>query len=185
MATPFLGLVSEDWQASPSVPRSVGRRRPGQFAVGVVLVGCWLAISSARPLGNAAESAPGAAAGRHGLSAVGVVRPARWLGGFLHNALGIEVAFTWMAAALAGAVMGFPPGAFRARGLSGRRSAFRRRLVRWGRTVRRLPNGESAAGASRRHRRRRVAFARGLGEFGATLLFAGSQPGRRTLAVQL
>ena len=30
-----------------------------------------------------------------------------------------------------------------------------------------------------------LAFARGLGEFGATLLFAGSQPGRRTLAVQL
>src|SRR5262249_61229565 len=30
-----------------------------------------------------------------------------------------------------------------------------------------------------------LAFARGLGEFGATLLFAGSQPGRRTLAVQV
>ena len=30
-----------------------------------------------------------------------------------------------------------------------------------------------------------LAFARGLGEFGATLLFAGSQAGRRTLAVQL
>jgi len=30
-----------------------------------------------------------------------------------------------------------------------------------------------------------LSYARGLGEFGATLLFAGSQPGRRTLAVQL
>ena len=30
-----------------------------------------------------------------------------------------------------------------------------------------------------------LAFARGLGEFGATLLFAGSQEGRRTLAVQI
>ena len=30
-----------------------------------------------------------------------------------------------------------------------------------------------------------LAFARSLGEFGATLLFAGSRPGRRTLSVQL
>jgi molybdate transport system permease protein len=30
-----------------------------------------------------------------------------------------------------------------------------------------------------------LAFARGLGEFGATLLFAGSAEGRRTLAVQI
>ena len=30
-----------------------------------------------------------------------------------------------------------------------------------------------------------LALARGLGEFGATLLFAGSAPGRRTLAVEI
>ena len=30
-----------------------------------------------------------------------------------------------------------------------------------------------------------LAFARALGEFGATLLFAGSQPGRNTLALEI
>ena len=30
-----------------------------------------------------------------------------------------------------------------------------------------------------------LAFARSLGEFGATLMFAANQPGRRTLALQI
>ncbi len=110
-----------------------------------------------------------------------------WLGGFLHDSLGIDVAFTWAAAALAGAVMGFP---LLVRAV---RVAFQGVDPRFAQAARSLGAGPLNAFLTVSLPLARhgviaglvLAFARGLGEFGATLLFAGSQPGRRTLAVQL
>lgn len=110
-----------------------------------------------------------------------------WLGGFLHDALGLDVAFTWAAAALAGAVMGFP---LLVRAV---RVAFQGVDPRFAQAARSLGAGplDAFLTVSLPLARHGViagvvlAYARGLGEFGATLLFAGSQPGRRTLAVQL
>jgi molybdate transport system permease protein len=110
-----------------------------------------------------------------------------WLGGPLHDAFGIEVAFTWMAAALAGAVMGFP---LLVRSV---RVAFQGVDPRFAQAARSLGAGPLDAFLTvslplARHgvlAGAVLSFARGLGEFGATLLFAGSQEGRRTLAVQL
>jgi molybdate transport system permease protein len=110
-----------------------------------------------------------------------------WLGAYLHDAFGIEVAFTWMAAALAGAVMGFPllvravRVAFQGvdpRFAQAARSLGARPLDAFLTVSLPLARHGVIAGVV-------LAFARGLGEFGATLLFAGSQPGRRTLSVQL
>ena len=80
------------------------------------------------------------------------------LGGFLHDAFGIDVAFTWAAAALAGGVMGFPLLVRAVRvafqGVDPRFAQAARSLGRWAAGC--LSDGESAAGASRRHRRRRA-----------------------------
>ncbi len=107
--------------------------------------------------------------------------------GWIFGVLGIEIAFTWMAAALAGAVMGFP---LLVRSV---RVAFQGVDPRFAQAARSLGAGplDAFLTVSLPLARHGViagvvlAFARGLGEFGATLLFAGSQPGRRTLAVQL
>jgi molybdate transport system permease protein len=110
-----------------------------------------------------------------------------WLGAFLHHAFDIDVAFTWAAAALAGGVMGFPllvravRVAFQGvdpRFAQAARSLGARPLDAFLTVSLPLARHGVIAGIV-------LAFARGLGEFGATLLFAGSQPGRRTLAVQL
>jgi molybdate transport system permease protein len=114
--------------------------------------------------------------GRHG-----------WVGAWLDRAFGIQIAFTWMAAALAGAVMGFP---LLVRAV---RVAFTGSDPRLYQVARSLGAGPWDAFFSVSLPLARsgvlagvvLAFARGLGEFGATLLFAGSQPGRRTLAVQI
>jgi len=103
-----------------------------------------------------------------------------WVGAWLEQSLGIQIAFTWWAAAIASAALGFPLMvravrlAFRgvdprleeaARSLgAGRLDAFL--------TVS-LPLARSGiiAGAV-------LAFARSLGEFGATITFAGNIPGQ-------
>jgi molybdate transport system permease protein len=110
-----------------------------------------------------------------------------WVGGWLESAFGVQVAFTPAAAVIAGAVVGFPllvravrvafagvdPRLYQAaRSLgAGRLDAF------WSVSLP-LARPGVLGGAV-------LAFARSLGEFGATLLFAGSFPGRRTLAVQV
>jgi molybdate transport system permease protein len=100
---------------------------------------------------------------------------------------GISLAFTTVAAVLAGAVMGFP---LLVRAV---RVAFQGVDPRLYQAARSLGAGPLdaffsvslplakhgvIAGAV-------LAFARGLGEFGATLMFAGSTPGRRTLALEI
>jgi molybdate transport system permease protein len=110
-----------------------------------------------------------------------------WVGGWLDEAFGIRIAFTWAAAVLAGAVMGFP---LLVRAV---RLAFQGTDPRLYQAARSLGAGPLDAFLSVSLPLARpgllagsvLAFARGLGEFGATLLFAGSQPGRRTLAVQI
>lgn len=107
--------------------------------------------------------------GRHGL-----------VGAWLHDRLGIELVFTWQGAALAAALVAFPLV------LKSARAAFEGvdpQLLRAGRV---LGLGEWAlffrvslplawrgilAGVL-------LAFARAMGEFGATLMVAGSIPGR-------
>ncbi len=110
------------------------------------------------------------------------------LGGFLWEHFGIEVAFTWQAVVLASAVVSFPLLVRSAR------AAFEEvdpALPAVARTLGRSPLATLAgveiplawrgivAGAV-------LAFARALGEFGATILVAGNIPGRtQTLALAL
>jgi molybdate transport system permease protein len=106
---------------------------------------------------------------------------------WFHETFKVSLAFTSVAAVLAGAVMGFPllvrsvrlafqgvdPRLYQAARSLGAKplDAF------WSVSLPLARNGVIAGAV--------LAFARGLGEFGATLLFAGSQPGRRTLALQI
>lgn len=185
----FLGLAAEDWQA---IAFSAGVSAVA--VAGSVPFGVALGWSLARrdftgkafleTLLNLPLVLPPVVTGylllvllgRHG-----------WLGGFLHDRFNIDVAFTWAAAALAGAVMGFPlmvravRVAFQGvdpRFAQAARSLGARPLDAFLTVSLPLARHGVIAGVV-------LAFARGLGEFGATLLFAGSFPGRRTLAVQL
>jgi molybdate transport system permease protein len=185
----FLGLAVEDWHALA-------------FSVGVSVVAVLCSLPFGLTLGwlLARRSFPGKAVLETLLNLPLVLPPVvtgyllllslgrrGWLGGWLFDAFGIEVAFTWMAAALAGAVMGFP---LLVRAV---RVAFQGVDPRFAQAARSLGAGPLDAfltvSLPLAHHGviagMVLAFARGLGEFGATLLFAGSQPGRRTLAVQL
>lgn len=108
------------------------------------------------------------------------------IGGALHRAVGIDVLFTWWAAALASAVMAFP-------------LLVRSAQQAFAEVPERLENVAASLGAGPFAVFRTVtlplavrgvayglvlSFARGLGEFGATNLIAGSIPGRtETLAL--
>ncbi|MEO7413045.1 MAG: ABC transporter permease subunit, partial [Opitutaceae bacterium] len=110
------------------------------------------------------------------------------LGGFLENRLGIEIVFTWKAVVVATAVMSFPLL------VSTVRVAFESVSPRLELIARTLGAGPwrvfatitlplaargVAAGAA-------LAFARGLGEFGATIMLAGFIPGKTaTLALSI
>lgn len=101
------------------------------------------------------------------------------LGAWLEDALGVSIAFTWWAAAIASAALGFPlmVRAIRLafRGVDPRLEQAARSLGagRWDAFFHvSLPLARSGiiAGAV-------LAFARSLGEFGATITFAGNIPG--------
>jgi molybdate transport system permease protein len=110
-----------------------------------------------------------------------------WVGAWLYESFGIEVALTWKAAVLAVAVMGFP---LLVRSTRLAFSSYDGRLYQVARSLGAtpldafwtvsLPLARSGviAGVI-------LAFARGLGEFGATLMFAGIRPETRTLAIQV
>ncbi len=102
-----------------------------------------------------------------------------WIGGFLRESFGITIAFTWIAAAIAAGVMGFPlmvrairlafdgvdsgiENAARTLGASRRRVFFTIALP--------LAMPGVVAGTV-------LGFARALGEFGATIAFAANIPG--------
>ena len=102
-----------------------------------------------------------------------------WLGSWLEATLGVQIAFTWWAAAIASGALGFPlmVRAIRLafRGVDTRledaaRSLGSSRFDAFWRVSLPLARGGIIAGAV-------LAFARSLGEFGATITFAGNIPG--------
>ncbi len=110
-----------------------------------------------------------------------------FIGSWLYQAFGIEVALTWRAAVLAVAVMGFP---LLVRAVRLAFQGMDPRLFQAARSLGASPldafftislplarNGVIAGIM--------LSFARGMGEFGATLMFAGNQPQTRSLAIQL
>jgi molybdate transport system permease protein len=110
------------------------------------------------------------------------------LGGPLHRGLGIEVAFTWKAVVVASGVVAFP---LLVRSVRSALEEVDPRLLGVARTLGRGPAGAFfavhlplawrgvLAGTV-------LAFARALGEFGATVLVAGNIPGRtQTLALAI
>jgi molybdate transport system permease protein len=110
-----------------------------------------------------------------------------WIGGWLYDQFGLEIAFTWRAAVVAVAVMGFP---LLVRSI---RLSFEATDPRYYQAARSLGAGPVGAFFSVSLPLARngllagmlLAFARGLGEFGATLMFAGVRPETRTLAIQI
>jgi molybdate transport system permease protein len=189
METLFLGLTAEDWHA-------VG------FSLGVSAGSVLLSLPFGLALGwvLARHTFPGKSLVETCLNLPLVLPPVvtgyllllllgrrGLLGAWLYQAFGIRIAFTGAAAVLAGAVMGFPllvravRVAFQGtdpRLYQAARSLGARPLDAFLTVSLPLARHGVVAGAV-------LAFARGLGEFGATLLFAGSQSGRRTLAVQI
>ncbi|GGX79288.1 molybdate ABC transporter permease subunit [Massilia dura] len=108
------------------------------------------------------------------------------LGGWLHDAFGINLIFTWQAAVIAAAVVAFPLV------LKGARSAFETVDPQLEQAARVL--GVSGPGVFLRVTLplawrgvlagTLLAFARSMGEFGATLMVAGSIPGKtQTLSI--
>jgi len=109
-----------------------------------------------------------------------------WIGGWLHDAFGINLMFTWQGAVIAAAVVAFPL-VYKAA-----RAAFEDVNRQYENAARVLGSTEMAvfvrvtlplawrgilAGTM-------LAFARAMGEFGATLMVAGSIPGRtQTLSI--
>ena len=109
-----------------------------------------------------------------------------WLGGWLHETFGIQLIFTWQGAVIAASLVAFPLV------MKAARAAFEGVDTRLEQAARVLGLGEAAvffrvtlpmawhgilAGVL-------LAFARALGEFGATLMVAGSIPGKtQTLSI--
>jgi molybdate transport system permease protein len=110
-----------------------------------------------------------------------------WIGSWLDDWFGIRIALTWWAAVFAVGIMGFP---LLVRAI---RLAFQGIDPRLYQAARSLGAGRADAFFSVSLPLARngviagvvLAFARALGEFGATLMFAGDQPHTRTLAIQL
>jgi molybdate transport system permease protein len=121
-----------------------------------------------------------------GLLLLYVFGPKGWVGAWLNDAFGLQIAFTWKAAVIAVAVMGFP---LLVRAVRMAYEATDPRLFQAARSLGAGPfdafytvvlplarNGIIAGIV--------LAFARGLGEFGATVMFASIRPETTTLAVQ-
>jgi len=110
------------------------------------------------------------------------------IGGFLEERLGIEIVFTWKAVVVATAVMSFPLLVSTVRvafeNVSPRLESIARTLGAgpwrvFGTITLPLARHGVAAGTA-------LAFARGLGEFGATIMLAGFIPGKTaTLALSI
>ena len=121
-----------------------------------------------------------------GLILLMLLAPRGLLGGLLAR-LGIEVVFTWKAVVLAMAVMGLPLFVRTARAgieqvdrrFEAAASTLGARPLRIFVTIT-LPLAAPAVAAGAV-----LAFARALGEFGATIMIAGGIPGTRTLAVSI
>lgn len=185
----ILGLASADWNALALSARIAATGVALTLAPAVAL-GWLLAHRSFR--GKAAVETllalplvlPPVVTGLLLLYLLGPRSPLGWA---LENGLGLRIAFTWRAAVLAVAVVGFPllVGSIRVafEGLDPRYLEAARSFgaSRWDvfRTIS-LPlvrHGVVAGSV--------LAFARGLGEFGATMMFASIRPETTTLAIQI
>jgi molybdate transport system permease protein len=181
----FLGLTGDDWAAIAYSVVVAGAAVAASLPLGVALG--WLLARRAFPGKFLVETAinlplvmPPVVTGYLLLLAFG---RSSWF----YKVFRVSPAFTTFAVVLAGAIMGFPllvravrlafqgidPRLYQAARSLGARplDAF------WSVSLPLARNGVIAGAV--------LAFARGLGEFGATLLFAGSQPGRRTLALEI
>ncbi len=111
-----------------------------------------------------------------------------FIGRWLDRGFGWQIVFDWKGAALAAAVMGFP---FMVRSMRLAFSNVDPRLEQAARDSRRRPLGHvlsrhSAAGRNGVVAGAVLAFARGLGEFGATIMIAGNIPGEtRTMPLAI
>jgi molybdate transport system permease protein len=110
-----------------------------------------------------------------------------WIGGWLYEAFGMEVALTWRAAVLAVAVMGFP---LLVRSVRLAFQGLDPRLFQAARSLGASPLDAFLTVSLPLARHGVIAgillaWARGMGEFGATLMFAGNQKQTRTLAIQI
>ncbi|HVS34177.1 MAG TPA: molybdate ABC transporter permease subunit [Gemmataceae bacterium] len=185
----FLGLAAEDWNAvAASAAASIASvllSLPFGLALGWMLArrpfrGKW----AVETFLNLPLVLPPIVTGYLLLTLLGRTS---WIGGILDRTWGIRIAFTWSAVVLAGAVMGFPlmvrsirlafqgtdPRLYQAARSLGARpfDAF------WSVSLPLARNGVLAGAV--------LAFARSLGEFGATLMFAANQPDHRTLSLQI
>jgi molybdate transport system permease protein len=185
----FWGLSNEDWRAVSLSVRvavlAVALSLPFGIALAWLLArknfyGKWLVET----LVNLPLVLPPVVTGYLMLLLLGRRGP---VGSWLYQWFGLEIALTWRAAVLAVAVMGFP---LLVRAI---------RLALQG-TDPRLYQAARSLGAGRLDAFLSVslplarsgvlagvvlALARGLGEFGATLIFAGNQESTRTLALQI
>jgi molybdate transport system permease protein len=185
----WMGLAAEDWQA---VLLSVGVSSLAVLlALAPAVVCAWLLARKSFPgktlletLVNLPLVLPPVVTGLLLLYALG---RRGWIGAWLYDWFGIEIALTWRAAVLAIAVMGFP---LLVRSIRLALASYDPRLYQAARSLGAGPL-DAFWSVSLPLAREGViagcmlAFARGLGEFGATLMFAGIRPETRTLPIEI
>jgi molybdate transport system permease protein len=175
-------MSSEEWQIVGLTVRTAGLATllilpPGLLLAWLLARRSWRGKSLVETLVALPLVMPPVATGLILLKAVGRRGP---IGHFLHETLGIDVVFTWRAVVLAMAVMAFPLLVRSARvafeGVPQRLEQIARTLGARERkvffTVTLPLAARGILGGTL------LAFARALGEFGATILVAGNIPGR-------
>lgn len=177
-------MTPEEWQILGLTVRTAGLATllilpPGLALAWVLARGRWPGKSLVETLVALPLVMPPVATGLILLKLVGRRGP---VGRFLHETLGIDVVFTWKAVVLAMAVMAFPLLVRSARvafeGVPHRLEQIARTLgAREGRVFFTVTLPLAARGILGGLL---LAFARALGEFGATILVAGNIPGRTT-----
>lgn len=177
-------MSSEEWQILGLTLRTAGLATllilpPGLVLAWLLARTSWRGKSLVETLVALPLVMPPVATGLILLKAFGRRGP---VGRFLHEALGLDVVFTWRAVVLAMAVMAFPLLVRSARvafeGVPHRLEQIARTLgAREGRVFFTITLPLAARGILGGTL---LAFARALGEFGATILVAGNIPGRTT-----
>ena len=177
-------MSSEEWQIVGLTVRTAGLATllilpPGLLLAWLLARASWRGKSLVETLVALPLVMPPVATGLILLKLVGRRGP---IGRFLHETLGMDVVFTWRAVVLAMAVMAFPLLVRSARvafeGVPHRLEQIARTLgAREGRVFFTITLPLAARGILGGTL---LAFARALGEFGATILVAGNIPGRTT-----
>jgi molybdate transport system permease protein len=189
MSESFLGLTVEDWQAVWLSVRvsltAVTLSLPFGVAAGWVLARkSFPGKTLVETLLNLPLVMPPVVTG---LLLLYLLGKRGWIGSWLYQWFGLEVALTWRAAVLAVAVMGFP---LMVRAIRLAFEGIDPRLYQAARSLGARPLDAFLTVSLPLARHGVIAgivlsFARGLGEFGATLMFAGIRPETRTLAIEV